>query len=63
MFGTIASFLNSSIIQGIPLLFGATGEQTESVTTNVKSVDLTSTLKDANNKSGGGQQGGGKKTP
>ncbi len=26
MFGTIASFLNSSIIQGIPLLFGATGE-------------------------------------
>ena len=44
-------------------LFGATGDQTESVTTNVKSVDLTSTLKDANNKSGGGQQGGGKKTP
>ena len=38
-------------------LFGATGSQTESVTTNVKSVDLTSTLKDAGNKSG--QQGGG----
>ena len=38
-------------------LFGATGEQTESVTTNVKNVDLTKTLKDANNK--GGQQGGG----
>ena len=38
-------------------LFGATGKQTESVTTNVKSVDLTKTLKDANNKDG--QQGGG----
>ena len=37
-------------------LFGATGEQTETVTTNVKTVDLTSTLKDANNKGGGGQQ-------
>jgi len=44
-------------------LFGATGEQTESVTTNVKNVDLTSTLKDANNKSGGGQGGGGQKNP
>ena len=40
-------------------LFGATGDQTESVTTNVQNVDLTSTLKDANNKSGGGSQGGG----
>ena len=39
-------------------LFGATGEQTESVTTNVQNVDLTKTLKDAGNK-GGGQQGGG----
>ena len=39
-------------------LFGATGDQTESVSTSVKSVDLTPTLKDAANK-GGGQQGGG----
>ena len=34
-------------------LFGATGEKTESVTTGVKSVDLTTTLSGANNKSGG----------
>jgi len=44
-------------------LFGATGEQTESVTTNVKNVDLTSTLKDAGNKGGGQQGGGGQKNP
>ena len=44
-------------------LFGATGKQTESVTTNVNNVDLTSTLKDAGNKGGGQQGGGGQKTP
>ena len=37
-------------------LFGATGDQTESVTTGVKSVDLHSTLEKANEKSGGGGQ-------
>ena len=41
-------------------LFSEESKQTESVATNVKTVDLTSTLKDANNKSGGG---GGKQTP
>ena len=40
-------------------LFGATGEQTESVTTGVKAVDLHSTLEKANEKGGGG----GKKNP
>ena len=49
--------------EALKKLFGATGEQTETVTTNVKNVDLTSTLKDANNKSGGGQGGGGQKNP
>ena len=37
-------------------LFGATGEQTETVTTGVKAVDLHSTLDKANEKSGGGGQ-------
>ena len=40
-------------------LFGATGEQTESVTTGVKAVDLHSTLEKAHEKGGGG----GKKNP
>ena len=37
-------------------LFGATGEQAASVTTNVQSVDLTKTLKETGNKSSGQQQ-------
>ena len=37
-------------------LFGATGEQTETVTTGVKAVDLHSTLDKANEKGGGGKQ-------
>ncbi len=44
-------------------LFGATGEQTETVTTNVKNVDLTKTLKDAGNKGSGQQGGGGQQNP
>ena len=40
-------------------LFGGVGDQTESVTTGVKSVDLHKTLDDANNKASGG--GGGQK--
>jgi len=40
-------------------LFGATGEQTESVTTGVKAVDLHSTLDKANEKAGGGSSNGG----
>ena len=34
-------------------LFGATGQQTENVTKGVESVDLTSSLGNANTKSGG----------
>jgi Flp pilus assembly pilin Flp len=37
-------------------LFGATGQQTESVTENVQSVDLTSTLKNASEETGGGEK-------
>ena len=40
-------------------LFGATGEKTENVTTGVQSVNLDSTFKDANQRSGGGGSGGG----
>ena len=53
-----AMFLGDDLKQ----LCGATGEQTETGTTNGKNVDLTKTLKDANNK-GGQQGGGGQQTP
>ena len=65
-----ATFIEYALLAGLvaivvaaaAMFFGATGKQTESVTTNVNNVDLTSTLKDAGNKGGGQQGGGGQQT-
>ena len=44
-------------------LFKEESKQTQNVKDNVSTVDLTSTLKDAGNKGGGQQGGGGQKNP